>query len=536
MDFRLYANASVVTMNPGMPRADAFLVCGDKFAAVGPLEEIKALAPNAPSVDLEGRTVVPGFIETHGHLSYYSLALAMIDASSVNNKSIEDVKKLIKAEAEAKAPGEWINGWGFDDTAMEENRHLTRRDLDEVAPDHYVFILHASGHLGYANSKALELGGIGPDTANPPGGTVQKDDGGVPTGVLMEHSAMDLVTNHRPRPGEEVFFELIPRAAAVHHKAGVTSVHDAAMGIIGEGPQAMRAYLKLEAEGRLNLRVYQTMMESFYQPFLNQGLLRGYGSSGLKMGCVKNFQDGSIQGLTACLREGYHNRPDHRSQLIMPQEKLDEFALRYHGQGMQMAIHANGDAAVESVITALERAQAACPREDARHMIIHCQMAGEDHIARMKALGAIPSFFPSHVYFWGDRHLNVFLGEERASRMNPLGWAVKAGLPFTIHNDTPVTPVSPIHSIHNAVNRITRNGVKLGADQCITPYQALEAYTTHAALCSFEEDVKGAVKPGLLADFTVLSDDPLAVDPLTIKDIAVLETYVGGRRVYNARD
>jgi predicted amidohydrolase YtcJ len=234
------------------------------------------------------------------------------------------------------------------------------------------------------------------------------------------------------------------------------------------------------------------------------------------------------------LLQDYHNRPGFRIQFIRPQEELDELVAKYQRLGLQMNIHANGDAAIESVISAFEKAQAACPRPDLRHMIIHCQMATEDHIARMKDLEIIPSYFPNHVYYWGDRHEHLFIGPERAARINPIGSSSRAGLRFTLHADTPVTPVSPLHSIHCAVNRVTRQGKVLGPDQRITPYEALEAYTTNAAYCSFEENSKGSLRPGLLADFIVLSDNPLTVDPMKIKDIAVLETRVGGDCVHRA--
>jgi predicted amidohydrolase YtcJ len=533
----IYLNANVVTMNPAQPEAAAFAVFNNRFYAVGDNQAVQALAgPSTRVVDLGGKTVIPGLIETHAHLSYYSLTLAMVDGSSASNESIQDVKDRLKAMAAETPAGGWITGWGYDDTLIAEKRHLTRQDLDEIAPNHPVLFLHVTGHLCYCNSLALDMAGVGPDTADPPGGTVHKDDKGVPTGLLMEPAAMNLVSEFRPVPDESMFRELIPKAAALYHQEGVTSVHDGAIGIIGEGPQVMKAYVGLAAEGKIRLRVYMTMVEYFYKSFLDQGLFRGFGSPHLKMGAIKNFQDGSIQALTAALREDYFNKAGFKGQLIMPQEELDAFAERYQAMGLQMAIHANGDAAIESVIQALEKAQSKHPRPDLRHMIIHCQMASEDHIGRMKKLGAIPSFFANHVYYWGDRHINLFLGEKRAGRIDPLASAVKAELPFTLHADTPVTPISPIFSMHNAVNRLTKDGVKLGADQCITPYQALEAYTTNAALCSFEENEKGSIEPGKLADFAVLSDDILAVEQERIKDIKILKTIVGGQLVYEASE
>ena len=532
---KIFVNGRIITMNPNQPEASSFAVSGGRFCLVGTDEEARACSGTGVSVvDLEGKTVIPGLIETHNHLSYGALALAMVDASSASNNSIEDIKIKLKDGAAKAGPGDWINGWGYDDTLIAEARHLTRHDLDEVASEYPVFVLHTTGHLGYANSLTLKMAGIGADTPDPPGGTIHRDDQGVPTGLLMEPAAMNLISHLRPVPDESIFRMLIPMAVDLYNREGVTSIHDGAVGIVGEGSQAMRAYVGLAAENRLNLRVYLTMMESYYRPLLDQGLFRGFGGDYLKMGCVKNFQDGSIQALTASLSEDYLGHPGFRGQFIMPQEELDAFVERYHVMGLQMAIHANGDGAIESVIQAFEKAQLKHHRDDHRHMIIHCQMASEDHIARMKAAGIIPSFFPNHVYYWGDRHLNLFLGKERADRIDPLGSAIRAGLRFTLHADTPVTPISPIFSIHNAVNRVTKGGLKLGADQCITAYQALEAFTTNAAYCSFEEGDKGSIEPGKLADFVVLSDDILGIAPEDIEKVRVLKTFVGGRLVFAA--
>ena len=529
----LYTNADVVTMDENRPGADAFLVVGDRFHTVGTEKEVRAAAPrDVEVVDLLGRTVIPGLIETHNHLSYFSLTLLMADCSPFSNHSVDEVKSRLKEAAAGMGPDDWLVGWGYDDTLVEGARHLNRRDLDEAAPDRPALIMHASGHLSYTNSVGLALGGITRDTPQPAGGSFDVDEKGDPTGVLREPGAQMMVASHLPTPESSVFVETIPAAMAVYNREGITSVHDGAVGMVGQGVATYQAYQQLAAEDRMTFRVYMTTMHDFYDHLLAAGVRRGFGSDLLRVGSVKMFQDGSIQGLTAALLDGYHCQPDFRGHLIMPQEEMDELVARFHGQGLQIACHANGDGAIESVITAFERAQAGHPQPELRHMIIHCQMATDDHIARMRDLGLIPSYFPNHVFYWGDRHESLFIGPERAARIDPLGSSVRAGLRFTLHADTPVTPISPLHSIHCAVNRITRNGKLLGPDERISPYQALKAFTVDAAFSSFEEDAKGAIKPGLLADFTVLDKNPLTVDPLTIKDIAVSATYVGNRAVY----
>ncbi len=532
---RLYVNAKVITMEPESPEAEAFLVSQGRFAMVGREDSVRSQAPeDVETVDLEGKTVLPGFIETHNHLSFYALTLVMADCSPRSNACIGDVQDKIRDMAQSAGPGQWVVGWGYDDTMIQENRHLHFRDLDAVAPDNPVFIQHASGHLSYTNSAALKLGNITGDTPQPEGGTIHKDENGEPTGLLMEPAAQLQVAAHLPKPEVDEFKALFPEAIAHYSREGVTSTHDGAVGMSGQGRGTIQAFRELEDENRLNIRVYLTTIYHLYDQLIELGLGTGFGSDLLKVGSVKLFQDGSIQGLTAALLEDYYQKPGFRGELIMPQSELDALVEKYQNEGLQIAIHANGNAAIESVILAMEKAQAKYPLDDLRHMIIHCQTATDDQIKRMKNLNIIPSYFPGHVYYWGDRHKALFLGPERAARIDPLGSSVKAGLRFTLHADTPVTPVSPLFSIHCAVNRLTRNGEVLGPEECISPYDALKTFTTDAAYCSFEENLKGSIRLGKLADFVVLSENPLEVAPETIKDIQVLQTVVGGDRVYMA--
>jgi len=260
---------------------------------------------------------------------------------------------------------------------------------------------------------------------------------------------------------------------------------------------------------------------------------QGFGSERLKLGSVNLFQDGSIQGFTAALSQPYHTRTDFLGALIMPQESLDELVEKYHEMEFQMAIHANGDRAIESILIALEKADRLYPGHGAhRHMIIHCQTASDDQIRRIKELGVIPNYFVNHVYYWGDRHESIFLGPERARRIDPLKSTLDYGWKFVLHSNLPVTPVDPLFSMHTAVNRITREGKTLGPEERITPYEALKAYTTDAAFCSFEEKIKRSIEVGKLADFVVLSDNPLRVSPENIKEIQVLQTAVNGCKVF----
>ena len=531
---RIFINGDIVTMDRENPAASAVAVTGDRFLEVGSDREVLRLSDDAAEIiDLSGKTVTPGFIETHAHLSLYAITLLQIDCSSSSNTSIEDVKNRISAQAQALEPGKWIKGWGFDDTLIADQRHLSRADLDECAPDNPVSIDHISGHLMYVNSSALELAGIGSGTPSPPGGKIYRDDSGILTGLLSE-AAQVLVSDQLPPYDVAELTKVITETIHYFHACGITGTHDGAIGYYREGPEVLCAYQALEQGNRLNLRIYLTLVDDLYLKVLQSGLCSGINSNFLKLGSVKLFQDGSIQALTAALNKPYHHL-QLRGKLIHPQSELDNLVGLHHRAGRQLAIHANGDRAIESCLLALEKANRMFPDKDLRHMIIHCQLASRDHIARMKKLGVIPSYFINHVYYWGDRHRSIFLGPWRAKMLNPLQTTFEAGLPFTLHSDLPVTPVAPLFAMHCAVNRKTKGGDVLGASERISPLAAIRAYTSDAAFCSFEENMKGTISPGKLADFVILSKNPLRVDPGSIKRIRVVETVVGGKTVFANR-
>lgn len=532
---KVFLNGVVLTMDRRDSVCSAFGIAGDRFCVVGSDREVTGWAgPETKVTDLQGKTVVPGFIESHSHLSLYAMTRLQADCRTPPNQNLADVLERIRTMAETVGPGEWVRGWGYDDTLIAEKRHLTRSDLDSAALRHPLFVSHASGHLAYANSRALSIAGIGPDTPQPEGGTIHKDAAGIPTGLLMEEAAQRLVLRHIPLFDSARLKTAMLEAMGHFHQFGITGIHDAAVGYFRHHRPILTAYRELEKEGKLRIRVYLTIVEDVYRGLLETGLGTGFGSEILKLGAVKLFQDGSIQALTAALAEPYHNAPGFRGDLIVRQDVLDDLVERYHCRDIQIAVHANGERAIESVLQAMEKARLAHPGARDRHMIIHCQLASGDQIRRMKELGVIPSYFVNHVYYWGDRHLGIFLGPERARRIDPLQSTVREGLMFTLHSDLPVTPVDPIFSIHNAVNRTTRDGELLGPEERISALEALKAYTIYAAHCSYEEHLKGSIEAGKLADFTVLSANPLSVRPEDIKDIRVVRTVVGGTAVYGA--
>lgn len=524
---RVWINGNILTMDPSGGTAQAVAVRDGRILAVGGNQAVRSAAsPDASVVDLAGRTMLPGFYAAHDHFPASGFMGAFyVDLNSPPMGNIRDIGQLVAALAEKARtlrPGEWIIGRGYDDTLLAERRHPTRADLDRASTRHPIWIVHTSGHLGAANSLALETARIGRDTPQPAAGVIRRDASGEPTGVIEE--ALSLIGRHTPSPTLEQRMQAVKAATASYRARGVTTA------VVAGGSRDRIVELKTaRARGFLALGIVQMLSGGDSVPAGASETAAWRSRDGsIRTGAVKLFQDGSIQGYTGYLSAPYHERRERGYPARSKQELIAQVS-RYHKAGYQIAIHGNGDAAIDDILDAFEAAQRDNPRSDTRHRIEHCQTAREDQLDRMKKLGVTPSFFVAHVYYWGDRHSNLFLGPERAARISPLASALRRGLRFTLHNDTPVTPVDPLHLVWCAVNRVTRAGAVLGPDQRIAALAALRAVTIDAAWQNFDETSRGSIEPGKIADLVILAENPLAVPPVRIRDIAILETFLAGR-------
>jgi predicted amidohydrolase YtcJ len=534
----VYVNGTVLTMDAASRVAEAVAVKRDVIVAVGTTKEIRALAgPGTQVVDLAGKTLSPGFYAAHDHFPGSGMAAAsQVDLNSPPIGTVKDMQQLIemlRAQAGKTPKGEWVRGRGYDDTLLKEMRHPTRHDLDLVSKEHPIWISHISGHLGVANSLALQRAGVTRDTPQPEGGVIRKDEKtGEPDGVFEESGG--LVSRHIPRMTDAVKWEGYKLAVADYVEEGVTTAV-----VTGGGRQSVADLQRALAMGILTFRIVSmTSKGDPGEPSAVEaaGILPGFGTPMLKLGSIKMLQDGSLQGYTGYLTKPYHvpfkGDQAYRGYPRRPREALVKMVTEAHRAGHQIGIHGNGDAAIDDIIHAFRVAQKEFPRPDARHRIEHCQAVREDQLDAIKELGITPSFFVGHVYYWGDRHRDIFLGPERGARISPLRSALKRGIRFTIHDDTPVTPVKPLQLVWDAVNRVTSSGKVLGPDERITAEQALRAVTSDAAWQNFEEATKGSIEAGKLADFVVLAENPLKVAPMRIREIRVIETIVGGKIVY----
>lgn len=520
---RVFWGGPIVTLDPALPLAEALAVRDGRIVAVGTRDEVKPwVAPRAELVDLGGAALLPGFVESHNHLIMHGVSLGRLDASPAVCPSIADVVARVREEAARTPAGAWVRGRGYDDTLVREKRALGRADLDAVAAP--VYIGHISGHLAYVNSAALALAGIDGRTADPEGGHIVRDAAGEPTGELHE-TATGLVGRLLPSETYEETLAAAWRGAAAFAKVGITSAQDVSLGIRSHH---FRVYEAVAREPGYPLRVVGFPVIGWRE---HLPVHTGFGDDRFRLGALKIISDGSIQGYTASLRRPYHDRPDTRGIQVVAPERLRELVGQAHAAGFQIAIHTNGDQAIEYALDAFEAALAEHPRPDHRHRLEHCQTATEADLARMARLGVCASFFINHVWYWGDRHRDLFLGPERAARIDPLASALRHGIPFGLHCDAPVTPPDPLRSIWTAVTRRTRDGQVLGPEERIPVEAALRAYTVDAAYLAFEEHLKGTLEVGKLADFCLLSASPLAVEPDAIAEIRVLGTVLGGRDV-----
>jgi predicted amidohydrolase YtcJ len=526
---RVLLNARVLTMDPERPEAEAVVLAGERIAFVGGNAEARAYAhAGARELDLAGQTVVPGFIESHNHMLGFGLTLAQVDAGHPAVRSIEQLKRALAERAAGTPPGGWVRARGYDDNKLDERRHPHRADLDAAAPGHPVIVTNASGHMSVVNTRALELAGIARDTPDPQGGHVVRDERGEPTGLLQE-TAQQLAHAVIPPPTLADLREALRRCCAAYAAAGITSSQDAG----SNSPLQLAAYQEARDAGELTLRTNLMIRDNLLPHLVELGLRGRFGDDRLRIGPIKLFADGSLIGRTAAVFEPFLDdpRPDNLGLAMMPQEELDEAVWRAHSAGYQVATHAIGDRAIAMVLGAYERALARQPRADHRHRIEHCGILRPELIARLARLGVLAVSQPVFVSDYGDgfrRHL----GEERLRLTYPFRSLLDAGVTLVFSSDCPVSPFEPLKGIRDAVHERTRSGAAYAPQEALTAEEALRCYTVAGAYASFEEDRKGRIRPGLLADLTVLAEDPREVAPAALAEIPVSLTLVGGEAIH----
>jgi predicted amidohydrolase YtcJ len=520
-------NGNIITIDQKQPRAQAVAIANGRFAAVGTNDDIRAGVPaGAQSVDLGGRTVVPGFIDAHSHPA--SAGLSHLQCVDCDLRSIDEITDAIRVRASKTAPGEWVLGFKYDDTKTKEGRFLTRDDLDRAAPDHPVFITHRGGHSHHVNTIAYERAGITSETPDPPGGRLERDpDTGRLNGRVLELAARPFraeipneITRDDYREGVKLISQMLARA-------GITSVHDAYT-----DSSFLRAYQDARQADELLTRVYCMIGYTERDRIVPAGVRTGLGDEWVRIGGMKALCDGSISERTARLSEPYIGRPDDFGIVVADEEELYDQLSGAYKAGWQVGVHANGDVGIDITLSVYERLHREAPRPDPRFRVEHCTVINDSILERMKALNAIPNPFSTYVYFHGEKMKEY--GEERLNSMFAVRTFLDAGLMVTQTSDYPPGPFEPMMALRSNVTRTDMNGKLWGPDQRITVEEALRVGTLHGAYASYEENLKGSIEPEKLADLVVLGEDPTVVDPMALIDIPIERTMVGGEWVYES--
>lgn len=525
----LYHRGPILTMEPG-PRPEALLTRGGAIAALGDLSELSSLAPGARRVDLEGRTLLPAFLDPHSHITALAATLSLCQLGAAN--SFEQIGLALRAFAEARRlpPDAWVMGFGYDHNVLAERVHPTRQVLDRFFPRAPVLITHASGHMGVANSKALALMGVTAETPDPEGGRIGREaDGRTPSGYL-EELAFRQATAKVPMDRAADAAAALDAAQQIYLSRGITLIQD---GLTGADEFQMLSAAAQAGVFTADVVGYADLKKA---PELSSSPCWQTPVGGFRLGGWKIFLDGSPQGRTAWMLEPYQGGDGtYTGYPIYSDEEVTGFVRRALSDGAQLLAHCNGDAAAAQYIRCCRRAQEETGRavRDIRPVMIHSQLVRPEQLAEMKELGILPSFFAAHLWYWGDIHVENF-GARRAASISPLGAAERLGLPYTLHQDTPVIQPDMLESVWCAVNRVTRSGAVLGPEYRVSPCAALRAVTANAAYQYRMEGQRGTLAPGKAADLVLLDRDPTAVPPEDIRGIRVLETIKDGVRVFQA--
>ncbi|MFC3419079.1 amidohydrolase [Salinicoccus hispanicus] len=527
----LIKNANIIDMVMDTPYFGDILVEDGRIVHID--EEIAAGEEDV--LDAEGRFLIPGFIDTHSHLLLYGLYKSLVELTPQAVRNIDEIKAALKARVDATPAGEWVVGHGYSEIELEEDRHITIDELDAISTDHPIYIRHSSAHMGVANSRALEIAGINEETPDPDGGYFARTDGRL-NGLLFELPAVEVLLPHLPKPSKAEMIEALKSAEADYISKGITTASEACVGLAHgkDDYDALTAYIQQDNDMKLRLMIdYQLMLQSESLKGLSfeelKQQIETLSDGQCTLDSAKFFQDGSIQINTAALTENYHN-VDDKSHIIIAQEKLEALYMDFARRGYPLTTHGNGDAAIKSIIEAYSKVNAD-PDYNEVTRVEHIQTGKYEDIEAMKKNNIDGSFFTNHIYYYGDKHYEKFLGPDRAEKMDPARWAEDLDVLYTLHSDCPVTPISPLDTIRIACDRKTKSGRVLGEDMKLTRFEALKAMTINGAKLNRTESENGSVEIGKAADFVLLDENPLDND-IVLEDDLILYTFIDGKMVY----
>ncbi|MEK4300403.1 amidohydrolase family protein [Oceanobacillus sp. FSL W8-0428] len=498
-------------------------------------EQNKTIENNS-ALDLKGKWLSPGFIDTHSHLVMYSSFRKQLNCSPENVKSISDIIEKFKEQQEDITFDGWLRGYGYNEFELAEGRHPNRFDLDQISKEIPIYIQQSSAHMGAVNTKALEIMGVGLNDPDPKGGRYERDENGLVNGVLFEFPALDKVKAVLPKAEADVLAADIEAGVKAYQARGITNTTEMGVGIFS-GMDDYEAVLKfLETPQSIRTRWAITYQLLLHEPKLQnlnadelkekfESLSNGYST----LAGAKFFSDGSIQLHTAAIRGNYYDGGSS-DDLQIEKEEMEELFNHFRRLGYPLITHANGDKAARTVIEAY-KATAQTKTTDIMNRIEHLQTVNKEDIEEMTKHQIGGSFFTNHIYYFGDIHKKYFLGPERVQNLDPVRWAEDTEMTFTIHSDCPVTDISPLDSIRIAVERKTRQGEILGEHQKLTRIEAYRKMTVDAAKLNGTDENEGSINEGKFADFAVLNQNPLD-SSVHLSDDLVEMTIVGGEVVY----
>ena len=527
-------NAKVYTIDSAIPKAEAFAVKNGRFVDVGTSADMKALAGKATQTfDARQMTIVPGFADCHNHAPGNTLLYEVLVGNpfEVEFVTIASIVEKLRARARETPMGTWVEGYFFDDTKVKDKRELDASDLDEVSLDLPVVVRHRGGHTSYYNHKALEMAGITKNSPNPPGGTFDRNASGELSGRVTDlaRGVIDRAGTRRrftPEQSQQRDRDGLAFISKQFVRYGLTTVHH-------QGGN-LRALQEVRARGELLHRVSFETGGALLDSLIANGITTGFGDEWIRLGATSEHTvDGSFSERTMALSKPYPGiTPPYQGNVTTTQDDLNAWVERVHRAGIQVNCHANGDVAIDMMLTAVERAQKLFPRADARPKITHCTLITDDLVRRMKALGAVPAVFTSYAFYNPDKF--HFYGEDLMTRSMAFRSFLDAGIHAAAGSDFSPGPFAPLMGIQGMVTRTGWSGETWGANQRVSVDEAITISTLNGAYASREESIKGSITAGKLADFVVLSDDPHTVDKEKIKDIQIVRTYVGGSSVYQA--